>query len=184
MAGPCLTRPCLFYLQLFICGTDRAALRTTGLVITHSNPSFRRLARTGPIKQRQLQPFDFQQAAASDTLQVANRPFFGVMGVAPLPAMGRTSSMPPGVHTGNLDNKDLVAGTTLYLPVYAAGALFSVGDAHAAQGHGRLNDGHRQRGSREAPGLRNGDGSSTRGLRALWENGRNLPLSRCGARES
>jgi acetamidase/formamidase len=66
------------------------------------------------------------------------RPFFGVMGVAPLPAMGRISSMPPGVHTGNLDNKDLIAGTTLYLPVYAAGALFSVGDAHAAQGHGRL----------------------------------------------
>jgi acetamidase/formamidase len=67
-----------------------------------------------------------------------NRPFFGVMGVAPLPAMGRISSMPPGVHTGNLDNKDLVAGTTLYLPVYAAGALFSAGDAHAAQGHGEV----------------------------------------------
>jgi acetamidase/formamidase len=42
------------------------------------------------------------------------------------------------VHTGNLDNKDLIAGTTLYLPVYAAGALFSVGDAHAAQGHGEV----------------------------------------------
>jgi acetamidase/formamidase len=67
-----------------------------------------------------------------------NRPFFGVMGVAPLPAMGRISSMPPGVQAGNLDNKDLVAGTTLYLPVYAAGALFSVGDAHAAQGHGEV----------------------------------------------
>ncbi len=66
------------------------------------------------------------------------RPFFGVMGVAPLPAMGRISSMPPGVHTGNLDNKDLVAGTTLYLPVYAPGALFSLGDAHAAQGHGEV----------------------------------------------
>jgi acetamidase/formamidase len=66
------------------------------------------------------------------------RPFFGVMGVAPLPAMGRISSFPPGVHTGNLDNKDLVAGTTLYMPVYAAGALFSVGDAHAAQGHGEV----------------------------------------------
>jgi acetamidase/formamidase len=67
-----------------------------------------------------------------------NRPFFGVMGVAPLPAMGRISSMPPGVHTGNLDNKDLAAGTILYLPIYAAGALFSVGDAHAAQGHGEV----------------------------------------------
>src|SRR6516164_3113290 len=66
------------------------------------------------------------------------RPFFGVMGVAPLPAMGRISSMPPGVHTGNLDNKDLIAGTSLYLPVYAEGALFSVGDAHAAQGQGEV----------------------------------------------
>jgi acetamidase/formamidase len=59
-------------------------------------------------------------------------PFFGTMGLAPLPAMGRISSAPPGIHTGNLDNKDLVAGTTLYMPVNAPGALFSVGDAHAA----------------------------------------------------
>jgi acetamidase/formamidase len=66
------------------------------------------------------------------------RPFFGVMGVAPLPVMGRISSLPPGVHTGNIDNKDIGAGTTLYMPVYAAGALFSVGDAHAAQGHGEV----------------------------------------------
>jgi acetamidase/formamidase len=66
------------------------------------------------------------------------RPFFGVMGVAPLPAMGRISSGPPGVHTGNIDNKDIAAGTTLYMPVYAPGALFSVGDAHAAQGHGEV----------------------------------------------
>jgi acetamidase/formamidase len=66
------------------------------------------------------------------------RPFFGTMGVAPLPAMGRISSAPPGIHTGNLDNKDLVAGTTLYMPVNAPGALFSVGDAHAAQGQGEV----------------------------------------------
>jgi acetamidase/formamidase len=66
------------------------------------------------------------------------RPFFGTMGVAPLPAMGRISSAPPGIHTGNLDNKDLVAGTTLYMPINAPGALFSVGDAHAAQGQGEV----------------------------------------------
>jgi acetamidase/formamidase len=52
--------------------------------------------------------------------------------------MGRISSAPPGVHTGNLDNKDLSAGTTLFMPIYAPGALFSVGDAHAAQGHGEV----------------------------------------------
>ena len=66
------------------------------------------------------------------------RPFFGVMGVAPLPVMGRISSAPPGVHTGNIDNKDIGAGATLYMPVYAPGALFSVGDAHATQGQGEV----------------------------------------------
>jgi acetamidase/formamidase len=66
------------------------------------------------------------------------RPFFGTMGVAPLPAMGRISSSPPGIHTGNIDNKDIAAGTTLYMPVYAPGALFSVGDGHAVQGQGEV----------------------------------------------
>jgi acetamidase/formamidase len=75
---------------------------------------------------------------APGVVMPVTRPFFGVMGVAPLPVMGRISSMPPSVHTGNLDNKDLIAGTTVCLPVYAAGALFSVGDAHAAQGHGEV----------------------------------------------
>ena len=42
------------------------------------------------------------------------------------------------MHTGNLDNKDLIAGTTLYMPVHAPGALFSAGDAHGAQGHGEV----------------------------------------------
>lgn len=65
-------------------------------------------------------------------------PFFGCMGVAPPPSAGRISSGPPGVHGGNLDNKDLVAGTTLFIPVHAAGALFAVGDGHAAQGNGEI----------------------------------------------
>jgi len=69
----------------------------------------------------------------------ASRPsVFRGDGVAPTPAMGRISASPPGVHTGNIDNKDLVAGTTLFMPVYAVGALFSVGDAHAAQGQGEI----------------------------------------------
>jgi acetamidase/formamidase len=67
-----------------------------------------------------------------------DRPFFGTMGLAPDPTMGRISSGPPGVHTGNLDNKDLIAGSTLYMPIHAPGALFSAGDAHAAQGHGEV----------------------------------------------
>jgi acetamidase/formamidase len=65
-------------------------------------------------------------------------PFFGTMGVAPPPALGRIGSGPPGVHVGNIDNKDVRAGTTLYLPIHAAGGLFSVGDGHAAQGHGEV----------------------------------------------
>ena len=65
-------------------------------------------------------------------------PFFGTLGVAPWSGMGRINSGPPGVHTGNIDNKDVKAGTTLYMPIYAPGALFSVGDGHAAQGHGEV----------------------------------------------
>jgi len=66
------------------------------------------------------------------------RPFFGSMGVAPPPDAGRISSNPPWIHAGNLDNKALVAGTTLFIPVHAPGALFEVGDGHAAQGDGEV----------------------------------------------
>ncbi len=66
-------------------------------------------------------------------------PFFGSMGVAPPADRGRVSSNPPDIHAGNLDNKELVAGTTLYIPVHVAGALFEVGDGHAAQGDGEVN---------------------------------------------
>ena len=65
-------------------------------------------------------------------------PFFGSVGVAPNPLAGREASGPPGHHTGNLDNKELVAGSTLYLPVHASGALLSFGDAHALQGDGEV----------------------------------------------
>lgn len=92
-------------------------------------------------------PNNFQRVIAIDraakTAQVApgviiplTDPFFGTLGVAPW--AGRISSGPPGVHTGNIDNKDVKAGTTLYMPIYAPGALFSVGDGHAAQGHGEV----------------------------------------------
>jgi acetamidase/formamidase len=66
------------------------------------------------------------------------RPFFGSMGVAPAPDQGRVSSNPPGKHAGNLDNRELVAGSTLYIPVFVPGALFEVGDGHAAQGDGEV----------------------------------------------
>ncbi len=66
------------------------------------------------------------------------RPFFGSMGVAPAPELGRVSSTPPGKHAGNLDNKELTAGSTLYIPVFVPGALFEIGDGHAAQGDGEV----------------------------------------------
>jgi acetamidase/formamidase len=77
------------------------------------------------------------QMAPGVTVPV-DKPFFGTMGVAPPVSLGRISSGPPGVHTGNLDNKDLSAGAILYMPVHVAGALFSAGDGHAAQGHGEV----------------------------------------------
>lgn len=65
------------------------------------------------------------------------RPFHGSMAVAPKET-GKVSSSPPGSYGGNLDCKELVEGTTLYLPVQVKGALFSVGDSHAAQGDGEV----------------------------------------------
>ena len=65
-------------------------------------------------------------------------PFFGSIGVAPPPLVGRISSRPPGWHGGNLDNKDLVAGSILYLPVHVTGALLSIGDGHGMQGDGEV----------------------------------------------
>ena len=65
-------------------------------------------------------------------------PFFGSMGVAPAPELGRVSSNPPGKHAGNLDNRELIAGSTLFIPVFVRGALFEIGDGHAAQGDGEV----------------------------------------------
>ncbi|HWK43606.1 MAG TPA: acetamidase/formamidase family protein [Stellaceae bacterium] len=65
-------------------------------------------------------------------------PFFGVMGVAPPAAFGVISSKEPRIHGGNLDNKELVAGSTLFLPVWVAGGLFSAGDGHGVQGDGEV----------------------------------------------
>jgi acetamidase/formamidase len=90
-----------------------------------------------PVK---IIPLDRQTmtAAFAPGIVIPLRPFFGSMGVAPPPDAGRISSNPPGIHAGNLDNKALVAGTTLFIPVHAPGALFEVGDGHAAQGDGEV----------------------------------------------
>ncbi|OFW03241.1 MAG: acetamidase [Acidobacteria bacterium RIFCSPLOWO2_02_FULL_67_36] len=77
-------------------------------------------------------------AAFAPGIVVPLKPFFGSMGVAPPASAGRVSSTPPGTHAGNLDNRELVSGTTLFIPVHVAGALFEVGDGHAAQGDGEV----------------------------------------------
>ena len=85
-------------------------------------------------------PLDHKKKVATLSwgAEVPLRPFFGVMGVAPPPAWGMVSSLPPNRHGGNLDLKELVAGTKLLLPVHVAGANFSCGDGHGAQGDGEV----------------------------------------------
>jgi acetamidase/formamidase len=77
-------------------------------------------------------------ARFSPGIEIPLRPFFGSMGVAPPENLGRISSGPPWFHAGNIDNKEFVAGTTLFIPVHARGALFQVGDGHAGQGNGEV----------------------------------------------
>jgi acetamidase/formamidase len=83
-------------------------------------------------------PLDRQAMVArfAPGVTIPLHPFFGSMGVAPPPAFGRYDSTPPTVIGGNMDNKELVAGATLYLPVFNKGALFQIGDGHAGQGNG------------------------------------------------
>src|SRR4051794_29713088 len=66
------------------------------------------------------------------------KPFWGSIVAQPPASMGRLTDQQPNVFGGNMDNSDLVAGTTLYLPVFVPGALLSIGDGHAAQGHGEV----------------------------------------------
>lgn len=73
----------------------------------------------------------------SDTISLPVRPFAGVMGVAPAEAE-ELSTIPPRANGGNMDNKHLTVGTTVYFPVFVEGALFSIGDTHAAQGDGEV----------------------------------------------
>jgi acetamidase/formamidase len=70
--------------------------------------------------------------------EIQLEPFFGIMAVAPPPHWGRVASIQPRKFGGNMDNKELRAGTTLYLPVFTEGALFSAGDGHGVQGDGEV----------------------------------------------
>jgi acetamidase/formamidase len=93
-----------------------------------------------PYPKMKIIPLDEKRMVArfAPGIEIPLHPFFGSMGVAPPETSGRLSSAPPWIQAGNLDNKDLVAGTTLYIPVHAPGALFEVGDGHAGQGDGEV----------------------------------------------
>jgi acetamidase/formamidase len=87
-----------------------------------------------------LRIFDLSQgdvAQRGDNVAIPVEPFLGTMGVCPAGA-SQQAVMPPGPFGGNMDTRQLVAGTTLYLPVQLEGALFSCGDAHGAQGDGEV----------------------------------------------
>ena len=93
-----------------------------------------------PYSRRKIIPLDRERMVAkfAPGIEIPLHPFFGSMGVAPPESAGRLDSAPPWMHAGNMDNKELVAGTTLYIPVHAKGALFEVGDGHAGQGNGEV----------------------------------------------
>ena len=105
---------------------------------------FRPLAGTLPedFPEKFLSHIPVNRAAGTCTLpwgtELKLAPFFGVMGVAPKPGYGTISTIQPREHGGNLDNKELTEGATLFLPVWADGALFSAGDGHGVQGDGEV----------------------------------------------
>ena len=93
-----------------------------------------------PYARMRIIPLDEKRMVArfAPGVDVPLHPFFGSLGVAPPAVSGKINSGPPWIHAGNLDNKDLVAGTTLFIPVHAKGALFLAGDGHAGQGNGEV----------------------------------------------
>ncbi|MEH6407929.1 MAG: acetamidase/formamidase family protein [Leeuwenhoekiella sp.] len=97
-----------------------------------SDEIFERKIRIIPLdKEKMIGHFN-------DSIEIPLHPFFGSMGVAPPAEAGRWNSAPPWMHAGNLDNKELVEGTSLFIPVFVKGALFEIGDGHAAQGNGEV----------------------------------------------
>ncbi|QDZ03451.1 acetamidase/formamidase family protein [Nitratireductor mangrovi] len=112
----------------------------SGFGWTANIPGFGLLADQFPDPALHIWKYDaatLQPALFGRHARVPLRPFAGTMGVAPA-APGRHSVVPPRRVGGNLDIRDLSAGTVLYLPVEVAGAMFSVGDTHAAQGDGEV----------------------------------------------
>jgi acetamidase/formamidase len=86
-------------------------------------------------------PLDLKNNTAEfpkgSNIKIPLKPFFGILGVA-TPQQDR-NSIPPGSYGGNIDNRELQAGSRIFLPIFVPGALFSIGDGHSAQGDGEVN---------------------------------------------
>ena len=93
-----------------------------------------------PYGRTKIIPLDRAKmtAAFAPGIAIPLHPFFGSMGVAPPESAGKWNSAPPWMHGGNMDNKELTAGSVIFYPVHASGALFEAGDGHAGQGNGEV----------------------------------------------
>ena len=124
--------------------TLEVRIRKIDLAIPYAYNAFRYgagfLTDDFPYARMKIVPLDPKRMVGrfAPGIEVPLAPFFGSMGVAPPPSFGRYDSAPPTINGGNMDDKALVAGTTLFLPVHAPGALFQAGDGHAAQGNGEV----------------------------------------------
>ena len=124
--------------------TLEVRIRKIDLAIPYAYNGFRYgaglLTDDYPYARTKIVPLDKAAGVArfGPGINVPLAPFFGSMGVAPPEGFGRYDSTPPTINGGNMDNKALVAGTSMFFPVWAAGALFEVGDGHAAQGDGEV----------------------------------------------
>jgi acetamidase/formamidase len=119
-------------------------IRKIALAIPYAYNGFRYgagiLTDEFPYARIKIIPLDRERMVAhfAPGIDIPLHPFFGSMGVAPPLAFGRYDSVPPTVIGGNMDNKELTEGSTLYLPVFNPGALFEIGDGHAGQGNGEV----------------------------------------------
>jgi acetamidase/formamidase len=93
-----------------------------------------------PYSHTRIIPLDREKMIGhfAPGIDIPLHPFFGSMGIAPPESAGKYNSAPPWMHAGNIDNKEMITGTTLYIPVNAKGALFEAGDGHAGQGNGEV----------------------------------------------
>ncbi len=108
--------------------------------VNSTGPGYGVLPELVPTRTQRVIKLDLERKVAlfNDGIEVPLAPFMGILAVAPPPELAPVSTKPPGRWGGNMDLKQLQAGSTLYLPVMNEGALFYAGDGHAVQGDGEI----------------------------------------------